>query len=60
MIHDLLDEAAAARLLALQQKTLTRWRWEGRGPAYCKIGGAVRYRLRDLEAFIAGSVVQHG
>jgi predicted DNA-binding transcriptional regulator AlpA len=56
----LLDEASAAELLGLQRKTLTRWRWEGRGPSYCKIGGAVRYRADDIQAFIAESAVQHG
>lgn len=31
-------------------RTLGQWRYEGRGPAYVKIGGAVRYRLVDVEA----------
>jgi predicted DNA-binding transcriptional regulator AlpA len=56
----LLNEKAAAHALGLQPKTLTRWRWEGRGPPHCKIGGAVRYRVEDVEAFIAGTVVQNG
>ena len=60
MTNHLLDEAAAAKLLALQQKTLSRWRWQKRGPTYCKIGGAVRYRMHDLQEFIAGTVVQNG
>jgi hypothetical protein len=32
-------------------RTLGQWRYEGRGPAYVKIGGAVRYRLTDVEAY---------
>ncbi|WP_326964621.1 helix-turn-helix domain-containing protein [Arthrobacter sp. PL16] len=32
-------------------RTLGQWRYEGRGPAYVKIGGAVRYRLADVEAY---------
>jgi len=55
----LLNEAAAAQLLGLQPKTLCRWRYEGRGPAYCKVGGAVRYRPQDLEAFIAQAMVHN-
>jgi hypothetical protein len=56
----LITEKDAADVLRLKSKTLTRWRWEGRGPRYHKIGGAVRYRTEDLEAFIAGTAVQHG
>jgi hypothetical protein len=56
MIH-LLDEIAAAQCLKLQPKTLSRWRWEGKGPIFCRIGGAIRYRPVDLETFIARSRV---
>lgn len=47
----LLTEAAAARILSLQARTLSRWRWGGKGPPFCKIGGAIRYCLGDLENF---------
>lgn len=30
--------------------TLRRWRWAGKGPAYLKIGGLIRYTRRDLDA----------
>lgn len=53
----LLDETAAARALGLQPRTLSRWRWGGKGPPYCKIGGAIRYLMTDLDAFIAASRV---
>jgi hypothetical protein len=53
----LLDEVAAAALLGLRPKTLCRWRFEGRGPAYCKIGRTVRYRPPDIEAFISSGMV---
>ena len=56
-MNKLLDETAAAEALGLQPRTLTRWRWGGRGPAYCKIGGAIRYSVAALEAFIAQSTV---
>lgn len=56
---NLLTEDIAAKMLGLQPKTLCRWRWEGRGPTYCKIGGAVRYRQRDLETFIAEGLVHN-
>lgn len=34
-------------------RTLGQWRYEKRGPGYVKIGGAVRYRLADVEAYEA-------
>lgn len=32
-------------------RTLKRWRAEGYGPAYLRIGGTVLYRLADIRAF---------
>jgi predicted site-specific integrase-resolvase len=51
-------EAEAADFLGLAQKTLSRWRWAGKGPAYRKFGGSVRYSIDDLEAFAAAAVVE--
>jgi predicted site-specific integrase-resolvase len=48
----LVPETLAARLLGLSVKTLRRWRWAGKGPAFRKIGRAVRYANSDLEAYI--------
>ena len=48
----LVDETEAGRRLGLKVKTLRRWRWAGKGPGFVKLGGAVRYRPADLEAFI--------
>lgn len=56
-MNKLLDETSAALVLNIQPRTLTRWRWGGKGPSYCKIGGAVRYCVADLEAFIAANRV---
>ena len=54
----LLTEAQAAALLSIAPATLTAWRTTKRAaqPAYCRIGGAVRYRRSDLAAFIEHSV----
>jgi hypothetical protein len=35
----------------ISPRTLERWRWEGKGPRYLKLGGRVVYRLEDVEAF---------
>jgi len=48
----LLTERYAAKLLAVSYRTLQRWRWEGRGPAYQKIGRAVRYLEQDLWEYV--------
>lgn len=55
---DLLKEHEAASYLKLKPVTLARWRWAGKGPNYYKVGGAVRYKRADLEAFvtIAGGI----
>lgn len=42
----------AAKFLNVQPATLEQWRWNGRGPRFCKIGRSCRYRLADLEAFL--------
>lgn len=54
---NLLDETSAAQLLNLRPRTLTRWRFERKGPAFVKLGGAVRYRSSDLEAFVSRNLV---
>jgi predicted site-specific integrase-resolvase len=48
-------EHKAAEILDVSVKTLRRWRWAGRGPAWRKIGAAVRYADADLAAFIEGA-----
>ena len=49
----LVNEHEAARLLGLSVKTLRRWRWAGRPPAFIKIGRAVRYDPAVIEGLIA-------
>ena len=53
----LLDNEGAAELLGISPTTLPRWRWAGIGPAYLKLGRAIRYRRADLEAWLAGRFV---
>jgi predicted DNA-binding transcriptional regulator AlpA len=53
----LFDEAAAARLLNVSQRTLQRWRNQGSGPAYTRVGPRlIGYRLADVEAWTASRV----
>jgi hypothetical protein len=46
----------AAKRLLHSEKTLQRWRAQGTGPRFVKIGGRIGYRDPDLDAFIDASV----
>lgn len=48
----LLDLETAAGLLKLSPHTLERFRVEGRGPAYVKLGKRVLYRRDDLREYV--------
>lgn len=53
----LLTEVAAARLLRLSIRTLQAWRCRGMGPAFVRVGRAIRYRHADLIAWINSNIV---
>ncbi len=46
-------DAAAARL-NLSPQRLAKMRLDGTGPAFCKVGRTVLYRLEDLDKWLAG------
>ncbi|CCQ74495.1 AlpA family transcriptional regulator [Magnetospira sp. QH-2] len=48
----LMLEAEVAEMLAIKTSTLRRWRWEGKGPKFRKIGEAVRYHPDDVEEYV--------
>ena len=47
-----LNEAQAAARLGLKVATLRAWRNQGRGPAYVRLGRAIRYLTTDLDEFL--------
>jgi excisionase family DNA binding protein len=49
----LLTQSDAAKYLHCSTRTLERLRVSGDGPCYVKLGHLVRYRLADLEAWVA-------
>jgi predicted DNA-binding transcriptional regulator AlpA len=51
------DEQAVSRYTGKSVKTLQNMRWRSEGPPYCKLGGSVRYRKSDVDAWIAANVV---
>ena len=58
MANDLMNTREAAVYLRLSKPTIERFRITGEGPAYLKLGGAVRYRRCDLDAWLESCLVQ--
>jgi predicted DNA-binding transcriptional regulator AlpA len=54
----LLNEHQVADSCAISVLTLRKWRGEGRGPRYVKIGTLVRYRPEDVDAWIQSHETQ--
>lgn len=48
----LMDPHRAAAFLGVAVSTLARWRVEGRGPRWSKLGSSVRYDVADLHAWV--------
>jgi len=53
----LLREQDAAELLNLSVRTLQSWRIRMAGPPFIQVGRAVRYRRRDLIAWIDANTI---
>ncbi len=52
------DTEGASRHLGLAVSTLEKMRVYGDGPPFVKLGRAVRYRVSDLETYLADRVVE--
>jgi len=52
---DLVDEVGLARRLKVARSTLQNWRYTGRGPRWIKLGRLIRYRVADVDAFLAAN-----
>ena len=50
--NELLTTAKAARWVDKSESWLNQARGKGTGPKYLKIGGNVRYRPKDLDAYL--------
>lgn len=46
-----------AQRWSMSVRILERWRWERCGPPYMKINGRILYRLDDIEAYEAQSMI---
>lgn len=59
-LAQLLSPAEAAKILGISPDTLMVWRCTGRyNLPFVKVGGRVRYRQEDLEAFIQRRTRNH-
>lgn len=52
-----LDTVAASRHVGVSKSTLEKARVYGGGPVYLKLGRLVRYRISDLDAWMAERIV---
>jgi excisionase family DNA binding protein len=51
---EMLSTEQAAEYCGVSPRTLEKRRSSGGGPVFVKLGGSVRYKVEDLEAWIAG------
>jgi excisionase family DNA binding protein len=54
---DIFNTREAAAYTRLGKPTLERFRITGDGPRYAKLGGAVRYRRCDLDAWLESRLI---
>jgi predicted DNA-binding transcriptional regulator AlpA len=50
--QELLSDVELAALLGITTAVLRKWRVQGKGPKWIKLGSLVRYRLSDAYAFV--------
>lgn len=54
----LMNEVQTSDMLCVSTRTLQGWRLRGCGPVFVKTGRSVRYRRRDLIAWMDANTVQ--
>lgn len=54
---EIMNVEEAAHYVRLGASTLNRFRTSGGGPRYAKLGGAVRYRKADLDAWLSSRII---
>jgi predicted DNA-binding transcriptional regulator AlpA len=52
-IDRLIDQKEVSSIIGVATKTLERWRWQGTGPKFLKIGRLARYRYSDINEFVS-------
>jgi predicted DNA-binding transcriptional regulator AlpA len=49
----MLKEKQTAEMLEVSKAALRRWRREGRGPQFTRLGRCIRYDVRAIEEYLA-------
>jgi predicted DNA-binding transcriptional regulator AlpA len=57
MKHRFLTEKEVEEEYGLKARTLQKWRLFRKGPRFLKLGGSVKYRVSDLEAWLEKNTV---
>lgn len=55
-VEPLLNERQVAEITGMSVRSLQTWRLRGGGPAYVKLGTAVRYRRGDIDAWLESNL----
>lgn len=58
-MEELLTAAETAQILRCSLRTLDRERAVGNGCPFVRLGGRIRYRRSDIDAFVAANVRGH-
>lgn len=53
LVSPLRDSREIAAFLRVSESTLSRWRAEKKGPPFIRIGGVTRYRIQQVEQWLA-------
>lgn len=56
---ELMNQAGFAAVSGQSEVTVARWRREGNGPAYLKLGRRVMYRRVDVQAWLNNQLVRN-
>ncbi len=56
-MDSLLTEAQVAEILQLKVRTIQSWRLAAKHLPFIKLGGAVRYRMEDIQQYLDDHVV---
>ena len=51
------DTKETAKILGISPGTLQNYRVDGRGPRFCRIGGAIRYQLAEINLWLQSQTV---
>ena len=59
-ITDVMTESETAEHIGISLSGLRKWRNDGSGPPYIRIGRLIRYREKDIEEWLAHRTVSPG